>query len=360
MKLLIHIDQRQSIKNGYNAPNSTEIFELDPIDMPQELREFVADHIDLKTGNVVWNHNHIITPLPATKEAVISVIQKLASQCAQAQANYAKSEQQKKQDITATTLEVLEKRKTHVSSVTVRVQRQRDKTISVRVNEYHCGAEWSASVEYKVPKWPYDSDSAVIDSPQAVAWKAELDIEREKAIADATERAIASMEADEKSTEERVKRQIRRNTQLEDALKTYGTELQKERHARGWLNLEKDIIPMIKDAMFSPLNDIPRTTQSQAQVKADVAAELEDEDAEYYGVDNVKFKSTEPAKTVSDEEMELVIQIEKLLPGCVAIVCEQEGYIESPDTILAGVIRRFIKVSITAGELNLSRNYIAP
>lgn len=53
MKLLVNIDQKGAIAAGVNAPNSTEVFELDPAQITDaDLRKWIAENIDLRTGEV--------------------------------------------------------------------------------------------------------------------------------------------------------------------------------------------------------------------------------------------------------------------------------------------------------------------
>lgn len=80
MKLLISIDQKSSIRRGHDAPHSTEPFDLDPGAIPPDLRDFVADHLDVKDGVLSYSFSgyaksdRLTLIKPISLDAVISAI----------------------------------------------------------------------------------------------------------------------------------------------------------------------------------------------------------------------------------------------------------------------------------------------
>lgn len=99
MKLLLHIDQTASIRRGADAPHSTETFELDPNVLPQDLRDFFADHLDLKTGDIHASIGGYIKYLtlvrPVTVESVIAALAAMKTARADYEANLAEEDRRR-------------------------------------------------------------------------------------------------------------------------------------------------------------------------------------------------------------------------------------------------------------------------
>ena len=85
MKLLVNVNQKESIRAGQDAPHSTFTYDINPSDLPEELRKWVADYWDPATGKVRaqvlrngsrYGEEPTII-LPATKEALIAALQYL-------------------------------------------------------------------------------------------------------------------------------------------------------------------------------------------------------------------------------------------------------------------------------------------
>lgn len=55
MKLLLNVDQAASLIAGINAPHSTITVEVNPSDIPQDVRELVMPHYRIATGSVVYD-----------------------------------------------------------------------------------------------------------------------------------------------------------------------------------------------------------------------------------------------------------------------------------------------------------------
>ena len=367
MKLLIHINQKESIRKGENAPDSTQVFDLDPGCLPDDLRDFFAEHLDLKTGELGWgfgafgsNGRWLTITIPITKEAVIAEIAAMKAvkdaHLAQVKAN----EEENKRKITAETLAVLKDRKVTRAETPVRVQRQSDGSISVkRDSNYHSGTEYGRTASYPWAAWPYYRDNAVLETEEAKAWLLELDAAKEKAIAEATAIAVEAMERAEKATLEAEQKAVRLTAQLEAALIRLGTPIQRERHKRGLLDLEKDMTAAISREAFAPLNDIP-AIRPVAERRTQVVADLDEDDAENYGISDVTWKNRETCGTITDAEMELILKIESILPDVEVEVLNQNGVIETDAEYLASVNFRWLSVTLHVGELTLSRNYASP
>ena len=91
MKLLVNIDQKGSIRAGYDAPNSTEMTEIQVSQIPEDLRSWFSDSYDIKTGEVKvsarrgagwssangdWDGRLILTQ-PVTTERIVDALRKL-------------------------------------------------------------------------------------------------------------------------------------------------------------------------------------------------------------------------------------------------------------------------------------------
>jgi len=95
MKLLVNIDQKGSIRAGYDAPHSTQITEIQIADLPEDLRPWFADNYNLKSGEVkcearrtpygwssAWGDwsGELTLSHPITTERIVSALRELREQ----------------------------------------------------------------------------------------------------------------------------------------------------------------------------------------------------------------------------------------------------------------------------------------
>lgn len=60
MKLLVHIDQKECLRKGINAPDSTRVIELTPAKIPEAYRDVFAECYSLTTGELGNTQNYPI------------------------------------------------------------------------------------------------------------------------------------------------------------------------------------------------------------------------------------------------------------------------------------------------------------
>ncbi len=141
----------------------------------------------------------------------------------------------------------------------------------------------------------------------------------------------------------------RRAAQLETWLAEHGTPAQRKRRERGLLP-DAEIIDGIREQAFAPLDDFARFERI---TDADVLALAEEG---YYEADY----TTRKPESCTDEQIERVAEIERLMPGATVELVEHVGFIagrtEADDP---EIVRLSIKVTVRVGELTRSREYAA-
>jgi hypothetical protein len=151
-------------------------------------------------------------------------------------------------------------------------------------------------------------------------------------------------------TEEQRRSEARRADQLATWLATKAPEAMRKRHARALLP-EQDLISAIRDEVFAPLADLPRFPRlTDEEVRRNLNAE------EY---DEVSYV-TRDAQSASDEDIDLMEHIERVIPGAKCELREHVGFLKSRDDADdPEVCRKGILVTVKVGELTLSREYAA-
>ncbi len=220
MKLVIPINQKASIAAGYDAPNSTEVFELPAQSIPEDIRATVAGSYNPATGQL----DHFVAgrffdfPLavhPITPDRALGWLRGYCEARAAEETAYAARRAEEIRIRREETEAVLRERRTRLRFEVDRVGGER--------------------VEYRAvdPDWPYQSDSSITGSAEARAWKAELDA----ANAAAREAAIDAV----------LDARDRKAQYVADWVWEHGTESQKTRFTEGLLPRD-EILAHIEDA----------------------------------------------------------------------------------------------------------------
>ena len=351
MKLLVNIDQKASILAGINAPHSTETFDLDPARLTPELRAFVSEFIDLRTGEICasvrtserswstangdWDAKLTISK-PITPETVAAGLESLRAAWLDAKSKAAEI-QAKKQAIAKAKAEAIR------GQALAALRDRKTSTCNHHVAGY--GYVW-----YQSPDWPYDTQADVLESPAALAWISECVAKKQAAIEDASQAAAAKAAAAKAAID-------RRRTELQAAVRRLGTPTQIGRMERGLMDIEREGKALLHSEAFEPLAAaglVPYDVITAAEVRRE--AESCEADG-YYADVNCSFNSY-PEKEITDDEFNQITAIEKALPGAKAVVHEHVGFLDGhsgPDD--PDVRRRSIDVSLTAGEITLTQSY---
>lgn len=132
----------------------------------------------------------------------------------------------------------------------------------------------------------------------------------------------------------------RRTNQLKTWVSEHGTNNQKRRFERNMLP-EDEILQGIRDQVFEPLNDYPRYSKiTKSEVDSD-------------NPDDVMF-SVNPITELDAETFDKLEEFENLMPEA---KCELFRHVGTSGDEDSAIVRNSIKVTVTVGELTLSREY---
>ncbi len=180
----------QCVEVGRDAPEFAQVVELGDI---------------AHNGDVTLTVYHCVHEFDAPQTAA-QVVEFVG--CKRRQAEQKKADDAAK--VTADTLAVLRERKT------------RECTDSRSVRED--GVDGCATYKYRKADWPYSNDAAVIASPQAAAWIAELAAAEKVARAEAEIRARADLEANKLAKAEAERVAVEKERKRLVWLETHGIE----------------------------------------------------------------------------------------------------------------------------------------
>jgi hypothetical protein len=141
----------------------------------------------------------------------------------------------------------------------------------------------------------------------------------------------------------------RRSAQLADWLKKEGSDSMRKRASRGLLP-EEDLIAAIRNEAFAPLGGFKRferMTDEEVRQAVDAA-----------GFEQTVVYETSEADTAHDEDIELMEQIEALVPGATCTLMAHEGKLDDDDQDVS-LMRYSVRVEIKVGEFEFSREYSA-
>lgn len=226
----------------------------------------------------------------------------------------------------------------NIQDVRVWAARPDDEIMECRAIGNH-PATWSVRSPYDPPAEMADviRERIAAAGPRLAERNAELEATRA-----ATTAAAALREAEQRAADQR------RDAQIAAWLSDEAPDAMRKRAARGLLP-EADIVAAMRDAAYAPLADLPRFVRL---TEADVRREL---DADDYA--EIEF-ATRGAESAHDEDIALMERIEAALPGCTCELIEHVGYLDGA----AGaddpeMVRYSVRVSLTVGELQFTREY---
>lgn len=197
-----------------------------------------------------------------------------------------------------------------------------------------------------------------IDDPRINARREEIARDYLPAWEAEHERIVAALQAevaarDAASQAERAAKQAaeqRRTQQLAAWLAEHGTDPLRKRAARDLLP-QDELLAAYRDWAFRALADLPRYRRL---TDADVRAGLD-----LYDGATVEY-TTRTAESVSDATLALIECIEQALPAAQVTPLDHVGYAaDAGDDSDPEVVRQSLRVTITVGDITVSREYAA-
>ncbi len=251
MKLLIPIDQKASIAAGFDAPSSTETFELPAANIPEDIRGYIAEQYDPTIGKLIDSPSRSYRTLdrvriagmiqPLTSERVVEWLRAYYASHQAAINTYQQRKQAEADKARSEAAEVLRIRKTRTSTETI------------------CRGGSYKTVKFQHPDWPKGEWTAIEDiatSEEARLWATALEASNQAA----KDSARAEMEAEE---EARKRKQAEEARFIRAWITTQGTESQRERQEAGLLP-EHEAIQAITDATIPGEEFEPTTCRNAA------------------------------------------------------------------------------------------------
>ena len=376
MKILIQIDQKSSLAAGFDAPHSTEVFNLDPGRVPEELRGWLSECYDLRTGEIYskvqsilhsWSEDRgdwsakLTMTLPITEPRVLDALVQLNQEYRAARGRYRAWKLESDAAARAATLAV----------IAAGPQRyiQHYRLVDGKLQELGWMDTWChpresarARVELWRVTWPANWDESVVNSPEGQAVLAEC--ERRNALAMA--RALADAQAAQTAADAKKIEQAAvaaaaaaaRRTQLEGVLERLGTPAQQGRYAAGLLDLEAEALPLLESEVFAPVDALGLGRHTPI-TEDDVRSLLDTTEYPEPECMEITLTELEPAKTATDDEWELLGKIRAALPGATVTLMVENGWAKNHEDD-ADLYRNAIRVSITVGAITLERDYASP
>lgn len=228
MKLVIPVDQKASIAAGFEAPHSTEVFNIPAENIPQHIRQYIADRYDPASGKLSdyapsissWRQLRPIVPgmvAPLSPDTVLTWLESYYKIHQEAMAEERNKDEDDQRQRLNETLDVLQERKT--------------KNLNEYVSEYVGHENVAVYYTYKTPAWPHNPTESVTNSSDAGDWEAELEEAQEQARAEAIVKLAALVEQKKTKAECGEKNKAARKQKLADWVNELGTDSQQERLA---------------------------------------------------------------------------------------------------------------------------------
>lgn len=151
--------------------------------------------------------------------------------------------------------------------------------------------------------------------------------------------------------------------QLDEWVRTYGTDGQRRRQARGLL-ADQEVIDAIREQTFAGLSEMQRYPRIKDNEVIASYVETGVVDDYYQDGDgtSVSYNSA-PAESGTDEQMDMIERIEQSLPrGAHVELMMHRGWLDDTSVEqddIACVERCSVKATVVVGELTLSREYAA-
>ena len=331
MKMLALINQRASIAAGIDAPNSTELLHVPPMDLTQSQREFVAKNLQFQDGTFILKDMDspvaLVLEKPLTaygnkdqqKAAVSSALDALIQRVTELQIAHQKKADDAKKAISEATLQVLREKVTRpvVTYVVAEIEptgrvkfsQRKEKTKVSTETGNPCfdsvlGQEVEAApaeVELQIrrPAWPKPCDPDILECQAAKEWVAELSATEHEQRLLAEDRALLLLKERDQEARRREEQAMKRSEIVHKAIEKYGTDLQRTRLSRGLLDLNDEGLGFIKKELFAAIS-LP--------------------------ISNSGLSGYQKSRVVSDFEMAQILDIESRVPGAKVEVYNQSGW----------------------------------
>jgi hypothetical protein len=261
MKLHFLVNRIAALKSGIDTVGKNASIDVDPATLPNAVRNILASRInnsgvvcsrdidgcfydgytsqsssphekdyDEKAGRIIRR----VTADAPTLDALLSAIDSEEKAISDRKIKKASEEAEKKANIRAATLAVLDARKTEKKSIVIHAGRASEcenasGTVigAIKFGEYTFGpqrASGSAVCEYQRPDWPYYSDDEVIESPEAKQWLAELNSAKEDCVQAARQLAVEAMEKSEKDIADKKAANEQSEKEAKDWIEAHGSK----------------------------------------------------------------------------------------------------------------------------------------
>lgn len=338
MKILTRVNQRASVAAGQDAPHSTYIYDIQPDQLPEDLRKWVADCWKPSTGEIsatvhrdgsTYSETPEIT-LPATWDELIRALTYLR----EGNANIEAVREKKRLEKISQIADALREQKTELC------------------HSYVCSPGRASNVGYDYQGFPFadttdEAEAAIAQVPGAKEWLADLERGKAKARADAEAESQRRVAACEKEDAEKAAAEQAVATFKRDWITQHGSDNQRGRLAAGMLS-DDEIIATITDATFATVTVEPY----QRLTKTDVDCECE------YGEGcKVEFSSNDEDEATA-EQWEAMESLRKLLPsGSTVKLRWHQAEREDCKQI---VTRHSLRASMPVGPLIVTRHFACP
>jgi hypothetical protein len=213
-----------------------------------------------------------------------------------------------------------------------------------------CGNVYSEYVYHSLPGNLQSSERLLSPAALGVLNAAKEEYRAQKERAAAVEKA---------AQEAKQQKEAAVQAQLESVLERLGTAAQKGRYAAGLLNLEDEIIPLLKMEAFKPLEAL--NLKPHEKITASDVRDLLPADWEEPELAEVRFHDPHDADLATDEEWVVMEAIRAALPESVVKLQTHNGDIDwDQPGYAADLYRNSLLVSITVGAITLSTRYSSP
>lgn len=346
MKLTINVDQLACLRAGVDAPSSTVVLEMDPATLTQPERDLLARRLLDGHRVTAWE---ICPPTVEGLRATLGAI--LHRDAKQAEAEKAAREGRIGEALAAPLADWIE----CGSGGPGYYVSQQDDPGSYRVGS--SGYFLGRPAIRKYPAGAYLDDLSLTDSRiierRAQAGREWLPLSISEWDRHMAEYAVFCAQAERKAQERKLEaaaKAQRREEQIATWLATDASEGMRKRHERGLLP-EEDILAVMADGVFGPLEELGRYVPITAsEVRDDLEAEEDDK--------VTIFQSD--AESATDDDVAMMERIEAALPGCSVKLVRHIGYLnDMDDADDPEVVRHAIHVTVTDGELTFKRRYQA-
>jgi len=203
MEIRFNVNRPKSFEAGYDVTSSPVVLEVNPDQLSIEERQLIASRMN-QSGDICrrdrdgrfYDGTYHLPRIPSktqdgkplesvslvtadfpTVESLLAAIRAEEAEIIAHHENQERQKAERERQVRDRTLEALHQRRTIPSSRSISARRGEDG--SIIIEDTHLGTatySWMALV----PDWPYKPDETVVNSPEALAWKAELEPENHR------------------------------------------------------------------------------------------------------------------------------------------------------------------------------------